>query len=156
MDKVKKIIFFIVVLAVFVVPGFLFGSNTEFYEQLNKPVFAPPGMVFAIVWPILYVIQSYFITKMYFTYKVNNLQEYKKLLILLVINGIINIMYMPIFFTFKSLFGGFVVTLLVTVSVILIIMKAKELQEKTWYLELPYLLWSIFALVLSISIYLLN
>lgn len=156
MDKVKKIVFFIIVLTIFVVPGFLFGSNTEFYEQINKPVFAPKGLIFAIVWPILYVIQSFFITKIYFTYKENNNKDYKKLLILLIINGIINIMYMPIFFKFKSLFGGFVTTLLVMVSVILIIMKTKELKEKMWYLELPYLLWSTFALVLSISIYLMN
>lgn len=154
MDKVKKIIFFIAVLAVFVIPGFLFGRNTEFYEQLNKPVFAPPGILFAIIWPILYIIQAFFITRIYYNYKEN--VETKKLLTLLVINGILNIMYMPIFFTFKSLFGGFVVTLLVGVSVVLIIMKSKEIKVKEWYLEIPYLLWSIFALVLSISIYLMN
>lgn len=154
MDKVKKIIFFIVVLAVFMIPGFLFGRNTEFYDQINKPVFAPPGILFAIVWPILYIIQSFFITKIYFSYKEN--MEFKKLLTLLVINAIINIMYMPIFFTFKSMFGGFVITLLVAVSIILIIMKAKDLKVKEWYLEIPYLLWSVFALVLSISIYLMN
>ena len=33
---------------------------------------------------------------------------------------------------------------------------AKDLKVKEWYLEIPYLLWSVFALVLSISIYLMN
>ena len=76
--------------------------------------------------------------------------------ILLVINAIINIMYMPIFFAFNSMFGGFVITLLVVVSIIIIIINAKDLKVKDWYLEIPYLLWSVFALVLSTSIYLMN
>ena len=71
-------------------------------------------------------------------------------------NAIINIMYMPIFFAFNSMFGGFVITLLVVASIIIIIINAKDLKVKEWYLEIPYLLWSVFALVLSTSIYLMN
>ena len=154
MDKVKKIIFFIAVLAVFLIPGFLFGRNTEFYDQINKPVFAPNRVLFTIIWPIIYIIQSFFITRIYFSY-IENI-EFKKLLTLLVINAIINIMYMPIFFAFNSMFGGFVITLLVVASIIIIIIHAKDLKVKDWYLEIPYLLWSVFALVLSTSIYLMN
>ncbi len=153
MDKIKKIIFFFIVLAVFVIPGFLFGSSTDFYNEINKPVFAPPAILFSIVWPVLYIIQSYIITKLYFN---NNDKENQKLLILLVINGILNIMYMPVFFAFKSIFGGFAISLLVAMSLIIVILKMRELQFKKWYLEIPYLLWSIFALILSISIYFLN
>ena len=65
-------------------------------------------------------------------------------------------MYMPIFFAFNSMFGGFVITLLVVASIIIIIINAKDLKVKEWYLEIPYLLWSVFALVLSTSIYLMN
>jgi cytochrome c biogenesis protein ResB len=35
MDKIKKIIFFIVVMAIFSIPGFLFSQNTEFYDEIN-------------------------------------------------------------------------------------------------------------------------
>ena len=75
---------------------------------------------------------------------------------LLIINGILNILYTPIFFVFESIFGGLITTLFVFVSLILIILKSKEIQVKEWYLEIPYLLWSIFALILSISLYLMN
>lgn len=153
MDKIKKIIFFLIVLAVFVIPGFLFGKSTDFYNEIHKPFFAPPAILFSIIWPVLYIIQSYLITKIYFN---NNDKEYQKLLILLVINGILNIMYMPVFFAFKSIFGGFAISLLVAMSLIIVILKMRELKFKNWYWEIPYFLWSVFALILSIAIYFLN
>ena len=154
MEKLKKIIFFVSVLAIFMVSGFLLGRNTDFYNEINKPVFAPKGIVFSIVWVFLYVIQSYYITHIFYNYRNNN--EGKKLFILLIINGIINILYMPVFFIFESIFGGFVISLLLFVSTLLIVYKSKQILIKEWYLEIPYLLWTTFALVLSTSIYLMN
>ena len=107
--KVKKILFFICVLFIFLILGFIFGMSTDFYKEINKPFFSPPGIVFSIVWTGLYTIQAYYITKIYFDYKDSH--EYKTLLSLLLINGIINIAYMPVFFALKSLFGGFIITL---------------------------------------------
>ena len=154
MKKLKKIILFVCVLLIFLVPGFIFGKNTNYYKELNKPIFSPPGIVFSIVWTGLYTIQAYFITKMLFDYKDNH--DFKKLIFLLIINSIANIIYMPIFFKLKSLFGGFIITLIIMVTQVLIVYKSKLMNIKEWYLQIPYLLWSIFALVLSISIYLLN
>lgn len=154
MDKFKKILFFICVLAIFMVSGFIFGKDTDFYNEINKPVFAPKGIVFSIVWTGLYIIQAYYITYVYYKYK--ELQEGKKLIVLLFINGILNILYMPVFFKLESLFGGFVISLLVLVSLMLIVIKSKHLKIKEWYLQLPYLIWSLFALILSISIYFMN
>ena len=154
MDKFKKIIFFIGVLAIFMIPGFIFARNTDFYNEINKPVFAPKGIVFSVVWVFLYVIQAYYITKIFFDYK--DTKEGKKLLILLALNAIINILYTPVFFALKSIFGGFVISLLLFITNLLIIYKSKQMLVKEWYLEIPYVLWSIFALILSISIYLMN
>ena len=152
--KVKKILFFICVLFIFLILGFIFGMSTDFYKEINKPFFSPPGIVFSIVWTGLYTIQAYYITKIYFDYKDSH--EYKTLLSLLLINGIINIAYMPVFFALKSLFGGFIITLLIMITEALIVYKSKIDYIKEWYLQIPYLLWSIFALILSISIYLMN
>ena len=66
MEKFKKIIFFVSVLAIFMVSGFLLGRNTDFYQEVNKPIFAPKGIVFSIVWVVLYIIQSYYITYIFY------------------------------------------------------------------------------------------
>ncbi len=154
MEKVKKIIFFVVTLLIFLIPGFIFGMQTDFYQEINKPIFAPPGIVFSIVWTGLYTIQAYYITKIYFDYKQE--KEGMKIFWLLVVNGIVNILYMPVFFVLKSLFGGFIISLILVVTLVLITYKSKLSSIKEWYLEIPYLLWSMFALILSISIYLMN
>lgn len=153
-NKLKKIIFFICTLVIFLLFGYLFSRNTDFYNVINKPFFAPKGIVFSVIWSGLYIIQAYYITYVYFNYK--DLEEGKKLFVLLIINAILNILYMPVFFIFKSLFGGFVINLCLLISQLLIIYKSKQINIKILYLQIPYLLWLIFALVLSISIYLLN
>lgn len=154
MEKTKKIIFFIITLLIFLIPGFIFGMQTDFYKEINKPSFAPPGIVFSIIWTGLYTIQSYYITKVYYDYKDSS--DGKSVILLLVINGIVNILYMPVFFIFKSLFGGFIISLILFVTLVIIVYKSKVSNIKEWYLQIPYLLWSLFALVLSISIYLMN
>lgn len=154
--KIKKVILFIAIFAVFVISGFIFLKDTSFYQEITKPSFAPTKTVFMIVWPILYLIQSFFIMKVVFYYFDRKDMKTKKVMILLIINGILNILYSFVFFVLKSSFGGFVITLLVLVTLIMAINKAKEIRLKEWKLELPYLLWNIFALVLSICIYILN
>lgn len=154
MNKLKKVLFFIILLGIFLGTGFIFGKNTDFYNEINKPIFAPKGIIFSIVWSGLYVIQAYYITHIYFNYK--DIKEGKKLLILLIINAILNILYMPVFFIFKSLFGGFVINLVLLISEVLIIYNSKQLGVKNFYLQIPYLLWLSFALILSISVYLMN
>ena len=52
----KKILKFILILLPWFIGGILFRSDTIFYKSLNKPVFAPPSILFPIVWTILYVL----------------------------------------------------------------------------------------------------
>ena len=52
----KKILKFILILLPWFIGGLLFRSDTVFYKSLNKPVFAPPSILFPIVWTILYIL----------------------------------------------------------------------------------------------------
>ena len=52
----KKIIKYISILLPWFIGGLLFKTNSIFYKSLNKPFFAPPGYLFAIIWPILYIL----------------------------------------------------------------------------------------------------
>ena len=68
----KKILKFILILIPWFIGGLLFRSDTVFYKSLNKPVFAPPSIVFPIVWTILYILIA---TSIYLIYKDNNYKE---------------------------------------------------------------------------------
>jgi tryptophan-rich sensory protein len=38
--------------------GMLIKNDAEIYQRLNLPAFAPPSVVFRIVWPVLYIMMG--------------------------------------------------------------------------------------------------
>ena len=134
----KKIIFFIIVLFLFIFPSFLFRKDVSFYKEISLPSFAPKPIIFGIVWTILYVIQSLYITYVYFNiFKVNSFSTNDKK-------------------NLEILFGSLLICTFDLLSLLLIIIKSKEMKIKYWYLEIPYLIWAIFATILAGSIFFIN
>ena len=59
MQKAKPyIISVLIALAVGGLSALLTMGNMDIYDQIIKPSFAPPGIVFPIVWAILYVLMG--------------------------------------------------------------------------------------------------
>ena len=52
----KKIIKFLVILLPWFLSSIIFKVDSNFYETIKKPFFAPPGFIFIIIWPILYIL----------------------------------------------------------------------------------------------------
>ena len=58
----KKFLLFVLALVISFLPGIIGmmfspdGASDVWYNVLNKPFLTPPGWVFAVVWPILYLI----------------------------------------------------------------------------------------------------
>ena len=121
------------------------------YNTLNKPPLSPPGFIFGIVWTILYILMgiSYGIldTKNLIDEKINKI--YYLLLI-------VNLIWPILFFVFKwRLFSAIWIILLV-ILVIKMIIDFYRKNKLSAYLQIPYLLWTIFATYLNIGVYLLN
>ena len=144
----KKILKFIIILVPWFLGGLLFPANQIFYKQLNKPVFAPPGIVFAIVWPILYFL----IALSVYLVKDKN-KDYLKYLI---INYFSNQAYNFFFFTIKSPFITLIDTLIVLISSLYLYIESKKDNNLSSKLLIPYILWNIYATILIISIYFMN
>lgn len=131
--------------------GFL-SRPTASYEALVKPFFAPPGFVFPIVWTILYLlmgISSYLIAQS------NNPRRYPAL-ITYVEQLFVNLAWSPIFFTLNFRFLAFLWILFLIYLVVKMIVQFKRVSHRAAYLQIPYLLWLIFAALLSFSIVILN
>ena len=128
------------------VVGFLTsGSNN--YNDMIQPSFAPPGILFPIVWTILYIlmgISSYIVSE-----KNGNLDIY-------VVQLIVNLRWSFLFFTFKWYLLSFLWILLLIVLVVIMIKDFYKIPKISSYLHIPYLLWIIFASILNFSIYVLN
>ena len=112
----KNFLTFILILIPWFISGIIFRSNSSFYQSLNLPSFAPPPIVFGIVWPILYILISYSI---YLIIKEYNLKELKDYKLYLIINYISNQLFTFFFFTLENLFLGFVDAIIVLLSSLL-------------------------------------
>ena len=125
-------------------------NSYDFYQALDKPFFAPPGWIFPVVWTILYLLMglSYYIVcnnscnpviKQIF-----NLQLF------------FNLLWPIIFFIFEQLLLSSIWIVGLDILIIVMILVFTQTDKKAGYLQIPYLVWSLFATVLNISIFILN
>ena len=131
--------------------GLLTGAGDN-YKTIVQPSFAPPGFIFPIVWTILYTlmgISSYIISESNSYYK-------DEALIIYYVQLIVNLLWSFIFFSLNWYFISFIWILLLIYLVITMIKKFYSISKVSGLIQIPYLLWLIFAAVLNLSIFILN
>lgn len=130
--------------------GFVISSNMD-YSSLIKPSFAPPSILFPIVWTVLYILMgvSYGILK-------SNSLTNDKINIIYYWQLFVNLLWPILFFVFKWRLFSFIWILLLIVLVVLMIKEFYQKNKIAGLLQIPYLLWIIFASFLNLAIYLLN
>lgn len=140
-DKSTLIISILIPLAVGTMSA-LFSGNMSSYSILNKPAFSPPGFIFPVVWTILYILMG---ASSYIVYSSNSSNKSKALLLYCI----------QLFFNFcwSIIFFGLDLFLFAFIWLIALILIVNPLSA---YLQIPYLIWCIFAAYLNFSIFLLN
>ena len=137
----------------FLLPWFisaiLFKSSTMYYESLSLPFFAIPSYLFGIVWTILYILIAISIFMVY----ENSNKEYKKYLL---INFISNQLFTFFFFTLRNNFLSLIDVIITLISAIYLYKETKIQNKKASYFLIPYIIFSIYALLLILSINILN
>lgn len=132
--------------------GSMLGGSMALFDNIEKPWFAPPAILFPIVWSILYILMG---ISSYLVYKSDS--EYKKTaLIIYGIQLILNALWSMIFFRFENFLLAFIWLVILTGLVILMMYYFYKADKRAFYLQIPYLLWLIFATILNYSIYTLN
>ena len=127
--------------------GFIINKYID-YPILNKPPLAPPKILFPIMWSIIYLLMglSYYLYKK----KTNNTS------ILYYIQLAVNLLWSIIFFVFKFRLLSIFWIILLFILVFLLIISFKKVNKTSSYLNIPYLIWTLFATYLTIGIYILN
>ncbi len=151
MKKIKYIIIFLIILLLYFLPSLLFKSNQAYYNSLNKTIYAPKAYIFAVVWPILYIIFS-----IYITLKIFKNSFTKETIIYFFINYIISFFFNKVFFIDKNLFLSFTVTFASFISGLFIFISSFKNKNKEYLLFIPYIIWTIYASILMANIYLIN
>ncbi|XMB85144.1 TspO/MBR family protein [Mycoplasmatota bacterium WC44] len=149
---IKKLIIFILILIAFLLPSWLFPSDITYYQSLNLPQIAPDPKVFSI-WFILYLLIAYVIANVVTKYKDHDLKDF---LTVFAVNYIMNILFTPLFFGLESPLVGFAFSVGVFITAIFLLIETRKFDKNLSWFLLPYVLWSLFATILSFSILLLN
>jgi len=134
--------------------GLIIGAITSSaieYNTLIKPALAPPSILFPIVWTFLYVLMGVSYGILESKSLVNSEINFIYYLQLFV-----NAMWSIIFFVFEWRLFAFIWLLILIILVIAMIIKFYNKDKVAGLLQIPYLLWLLFAGYLNLSIYLLN
>ena len=115
------------------------------YEELVKSPLNPPGYVFGIVWPILYLLMG-----------IVSFLAAEKIWKLFIIQLALNAAWSWIFFYYQlPIIALLDIALLMLVNA-MILNNLKSFSRALFLLYLPYMLWLCFAAFLNISIVYLN
>jgi len=115
------------------------------YEELVKSPLNPPGYVFGIVWPILYLLMG-----------IVSFFAAEKIWKLFIIQLALNAAWSWIFFYYQlPIIALLDIALLMLVNA-MILSNLKSFSRALFLLYLPYMLWLCFAAFLNVSIIYLN
>ena len=121
------------------------------YNTLQKPPLSPPSIVFPIIWTILYILMgiSYGILKTKnLIDSETNMLYYTQLLV--------NVTWPIVFFVFKWRFISIIWIILLLILVAYMTIKFYRKNKIAGLLQIPYMIWTIFATYLTIGVYVLN
>lgn len=158
----KKKIRFIPLIISIAIPLFIGGITSliipnmqSIYENLAKPIFSPPSIVFPIVWTILYILVGIASYKVYIL-KYDNI-DVSSAIFVYGIQLLLNFLWPLIFFGFRLYGLAFIELILLIIFVVLTIIRFyQKAGIKVVLLLLPYLIWLIYAGVLNFFIWMLN
>ncbi len=136
------------------VAGFLTrNAVTSFQASVVQPPLYPPGILFPIVWALLYGLMGLGASRIYLAPESSD--RTKSIRLFLVQLGV-NFLWPFLFFEVQA-FGLALVWLLILWGLILWMIRSfYRVEQKAALLQIPYLLWVSFAAYLNLGVWLLN
>lgn len=127
------------------------GVSSEWYNDLQKAPWTPPGWVFGAAWTTIMLCFTLFMAKAWQT------QDSRAFLLLLfVIQWILNVSWNPTFFYFQSVGPAMVLILALTILLAWMILSYRSFYPGLVWLLSPYFIWLCIASSLNAYIYVKN
>ncbi|MCG2076207.1 TspO/MBR family protein [Staphylococcus epidermidis] len=153
--KIYKIIKTVIKVITPIIGGKFIGEVTvknarKDYRNNIKPPFSPPGYIFPIVWPILYITMgvAYGI--------VTNQSNRRRLKVIYYTQLSLNYLWSILYFKYKLRLSALVESVVLLGTVIITTVKFFNIKKITGFLLVPYVIWSAFATYLNAGNWLLN
>lgn len=132
------------------------AGSTESYRELNRPSFAPPAILFPIVWTVLYILIGGAAGAVACACtKALEGDKYKGLLFF-VIMIVFNYVWSPLFFGAEAYFAAFIAVIMMIILTFFTIVFFGRIYKISAIIMSVYLLWLLFAAYLNLAIIILN
>jgi tryptophan-rich sensory protein len=140
--------------AVGVLSGWISREGTQTFSQTAvQPPLSPPAILFPIVWTILYALMGISAARVSLE---SDSPARNRGLNLFVAQLIINFFWSPLFFNAQAYGSAFLWILLLIALVIAMILSFRKVDPLAAWLQIPYLLWLLFAAYLNYGVWQLN
>ena len=149
---IKKLIFYIfITLLIGGLPS-IFVIKNDTYDTLNKPPLSPPPILFPIVWTILFILMGISIYRV----MVSDNSSKKEGKLIYFIQLIVNALWTVIFFGLNEYFLAFLWILMLILLVVTMLIVFSKIDKISTYINIPYLIWLLFACYLNFGVFILN
>ena len=133
--------------------GWLTREGTKLYPTMEMPPFSPPGILFPVVWTILFALMGIGAARIYLT---PSSAARSKSLMLYLIQLTFDFFWSIIFFNFRSYGFALLWLLVLWILILRMILTFAKVDKTAAVLQIPYLLWSAFAVYLNLGVWILN
>jgi tryptophan-rich sensory protein len=149
---ISFILFFIITYSASFIGGMVTISFKEpWYSELIKSNYNPPDWIFAPVWTTLYLMMTLAIW--FFWHSKNRDMS---TIYIYFIHIVFNTTWSIIFFGLHQILFALIVLLVLIFLIIILIIRFKRVNLVSYYLMIPYLLWTLYALFLNFNLLILN
>jgi len=142
----RLIIFLLLNFLALAIGGFFTGEGvpSNWYLQLTKAPWEPPGWVFGAAWSTIMICFA-----IYMSFLWNISENRKKIILLFMLQWVLNVGWSPVFFYYNNIILGLIVISLLTCLIgYLLFLYRTNLRFKS-ILILPYLIWLLIATSLN-------
>jgi benzodiazapine receptor len=154
--KIKLNYFAIPFLALFtaLLGSAITSNGMSWYQTINLPDIAPPGVFIGLVWTVIFILSA--ISILFFWNKSPRDERFKVVVYVLILNIILNVFWSWLFFGQHEIGAAFfdaVALDIVTIGLMILIWPVSRFSS---LLFLPYVVWVAFASYLNYLIWILN
>ena len=134
--------------------GWLTREGTKIFQSAaEKPPLTPPGIVFPIAWAVLYLLMGLGAARIYLA-PVSRARS--RSLFLYLLQLAFNFFWSILFFNVRSYGAAFLWLAVLWILILLMYDAFREVDQTAARLQIPYLLWVLFAAYLNLGVWFLN
>lgn len=136
------------------ISALLSGGFSDFFNKYDKPPLMPPSWLFPVVWVILYAVMGF--SAYIIDVSDSDADIRKKALTFYWSQLAVNFFWSIAFFRFEALWGAFAIIILLLALITGMIVIFKKISPFASSINIPYIIWVIFASYLNFATAFIN